>query len=256
MQKCSMINPIDEANIIIDMIQQEWGQTAIQGDRLYDGLPINGKNAILWMKENNIPRWRENEWPSHFIRFKLTDLLSDQFSIQKEKKYIYIEGRYPWDIRVRSTAQRTTKISLTDKEFLDNFIQRKNGYGLIVINIHPQFDVHGEFYKWHEELKLQSSDYYKRRRREGASKIRRKEDVFLLEVVAYYFPSLDDFRSGINLGWLRDDWQLSMRNSNDDNRMPKYQFNLKDLTDNSNQFRIVYQNLNLSLEDYNNEEDE
>jgi hypothetical protein len=204
------------------------------------------------MRDNRVHRWRESEWPAYYLKYFLASLLpEDSFRLEEDKKFAYIQGEYSWDVRVHSTTANSSKLSLTDKAYLDNFFAIHNGYGLIVITIHSNLDSTGEFRDWFINYRGGKSEYMIRKEKEGAKPRPLKTNMFLIESNAFYFPTFTDLQQGVHQGWLFE-WASNMRDSNDELRNPKYMFDLGV----RNPYCIDYRSFNKDLDDILAEEEE
>lgn len=223
-----MSDPLDEARLIVDQIKQEWGPIYVPGDRAEAGPVIDGKQAIIYMQQNQIWGWRESEWPHYFIKGILREKLTPQFQIKRDKKFVYLERDFPWDIRIHATSVRSSKVSLGDCKNVENFFASHSGYGLIVITVIVNTDLDHQFREWLIQQKG-ISQYVLKKEREGARKWRYKTVIFLLSASAYYFTSLTSFQQGLTDGWLST-WANTAKNANDIIRKPKYQIDLSKIT--------------------------
>jgi hypothetical protein len=238
----------DEAKIILNIIQNEFGQDFIPNDRNEPGYIIDGKKAIVWMKENNIKGWKELEWPNYFLKNFLYFSLKDHFQLIRDIKFLFLKANFAWDIQIHSTPA-PSKISLMDKKNLDTFIQKQNGYGLIVINIHPNYDLNGEFREWHIQYGGGKSKYIQKRETEGAFKRHQKTHIFLIDILAFFFIDLKSFQQGYGF-WL-EDWGDDLRNANNLDRNPKYRIDLEELK--KTQYLLEYIPLNRDINENDND---
>ena len=111
---------------------------------------------------------------------------------------------------------------MTDVRRIDEIFEQENGFGLIIIKVLYEYDTDGSFREKVEEIKGGPSEYSLKIESEGRKPRRRKKEAFLIRGDAYYFATHEEFRSGIDEGWLDGDFARTMRNANEDSRNPKY----------------------------------
>lgn len=206
--------PGEEAEYIFQRLHDlELGAQRIQGDREYPGLAIDGKRAITEMREAGYAAWREMEWPTYYIRFLLEKLLPD-FTITRDQRRVLFERKYIWDVRVHSEHARHGNIQLSDVGNMDAVFQKGKGFGLLILNSETNREVGSEFREWQEQFTGSDSNYARHRRR--------KTVLFLLEGLAFYFPTLDSFKAGVNEAWLDDQHGETLHEPNGSERNFKY----------------------------------
>jgi len=227
------------------------GMKMVHGDRLYEGLVVDGKQAILEMKNDGEPYWKEMEWPSYYLSYLLRKELRDRMQIvEKGRRRICFQGEHPWDVRVKAKESKDPRVILTDVKNTDMVFDDGNGFGLIVFFVMTEKDEDGTFRQWHEELKGGSSEYTKKIASEGRKPRIRKKSIYLISGEAWFFPDLESFRSGVEQGWLDEDFARTMRNSNERSRNPKYAINVSEIP---NQFRVLRHYFNVDPDDFNEE---
>lgn len=241
----------EEAQYIFQILHdQNLGLIVVPGDRVYPGLAIDGKVAILEMKEAKYPRWKEMEWPAYYISFILEEKLTGRMDIKREGKRVCFKGDYLWDARLKSSESNSSWVPLTDVRNIDKNFADETGFGLIIIIVLYKYDEDGSFREWHEKEKGGSSEYTKKIELEGRKPRRRKTYAFLIEGNAYYFPSYEDFRSGVQQGWLDEDFARTMRNSNENSRNPKYAIDWVNIP---RRFKLLRHNFNIDVEEFEEE---
>ena len=153
--------------------------------KLANGLPElwDGKECILYMKDNDSNQWRQMEWIGFYFQFMCERILGrDDFMDIPGPKYGNVEfdgfKTIPWDFKAHSI----------DKNKFDNGKIPTNGYsetslainefgsvGFIIINGYSDYDdEYASFKHWHDELKGGTSDYEKERIKRKAPSRRRK----------------------------------------------------------------------------------
>ena len=241
-----MSSPKDEALLLIDALFDELGSGGVAP---YGAPYVDGKEAILWMKEEGLSSWKEVEWAGYYIKHRMqylaTTYYTNRFKAITEGKCYLVKGNYLWDTRLRS-IQAQPKVILFDVEQLNNFVQEHGGLGLILANAIMSYDVSGEFKKWHEKLKGGPSAYSIQREAEGRPERVRKDAFMISHVAAYYFPK-DVFLKRPLVPWLKDDFQRNMRQQDGRERNPKY---LLDLATVPEDYFLVVRNFNYDPEDF------
>ncbi len=229
------MEPAEEAGQMLQALHdEELGHQVGPGNQLYPGLVIDGKTAIIEMKKASYPFWKEMEWPSYFIRFLLEHLLEGEFQITTEKKRTLFSKEYVWDVRVRADHS-TDKVILTDVRNIDSLFSDARGFGLIIIDCDSNLEINGEFRAWQEHLTGLISKYAWHRRR--------KTHLFLMNGFAYFFPTLNDFRSGIKGNWLEDQFGRNLREPDGSPRNFKYRIALGGIPE---QYQVTTHTFNLN----------
>jgi len=246
------LTPAEEAKMIFNTLHDlGLGMEIISGDRLYEGLTIDGKQAIQEMKDGGDPYWREMEWPAYYISFLLKNQLRGRMQIvERGRKRICFQGEHPWDVRIKATDYRTPWVILTDVRNTDRVFDDGRGFGLIVIFVIVTKDEDGTFRQWHEELKGGSSEYTRRVEREGRRPRMRKKEMFLIKGTAWFFPTLAEFKRGVDEGWLDEDFARTMRNSDRRSRNPKYAIDISRIPE---RYKVFVHNFNVDPDEFYDE---
>lgn len=226
-------SPKEEAEKLIDLLFEEFGNPLLYSrteDPNRTVIHVDGKKAIKWMKNENLPGWREVEWAGFYIRHKLQRLCKEKrpedFTPIIDRKQYRVKGKYLWDIRVRS-IERKPKIILNSVINFEKLIQENNGIGLIIPNATMFYDTNEHaFRKWQEKIKGKSSNYVLQSETVGRPPRLRKTGFIITRVFAYYL-SEDSINQGLNESWMRNDFQKGMKNADGTLRTPKYIINLK-----------------------------
>lgn len=221
-----MPNPLDEAKKVVEVIFDELGTAGItRGPCPY----VDGKDAIEWMFDKGYPSYTELEWPGYYIKHLTQDLCKTEYPGKIEpysiKKQHMVKGKYLWDIRLRSLAAESNDVILFDTENQNSLLDEHNGLGLIIYEAVMNYDIDDEFREWLLEFKGGLSDYEKQREEEGRPVRLRKTGFMIVLAYAFHFTK-DEFLKGVEDGWLRNDFQLSMRNALGQPRNPKYLLHL------------------------------
>jgi len=199
-------------------------------DQLLRVLPryVDGKKAILEMRDGGSTNWRQMEWIGFWFEFFLEKNLipilggargptfgTTQFDFKK----IFV-----WDLKAHPSGSKY--LILNDQVAIRNCIESENGLGFIIISGIAKYDSNGSFKKWHDTLKGGTSAYEKRRVARGASSRRRKISFEPEDLNALWFDNIGEINSAVKNGWLKS-FQTGMKNSNGQLRPAKFQFNLE-----------------------------
>jgi len=216
-----MVTPKEEGLMITEALFEDWGTGGItRGPVPY----VDGREAILAMKKADFPAWQDVEWAGYYIKFLIQEECKEKLAgkiapYSRERRHL-VKGNYVWDTRLHAGEG---KVILGDVIEYNGVIldEGKGSIGLLVVDVYANTDLNGDFRRWHEELKGGLSDYTREREREGRSPRDRKTAFAIRKVLGYYF-TMEDFRKGIEEGWLRDDFQRGMRNYDGSPRNAKY----------------------------------
>jgi len=237
----------DEAEAILKFFKDELGMFR-EGKEIHPGSSIDCFNAAKWMIENEIPSWKEVEWPGFFVKH----IAQDHFQQHPESnlkshtvgKIYRLKGDYLWDIRFHD-VDKGSIIILTDVRGFEQDIQENNGIGIIILNALVISDEDDVCRKKIEELKGGPSEYELKRRMEGIRPRMRKKSFFLLYGIAYFISPEDII--GDTDTWLMSNFQKNMRNSDNKPRNAKYIIDMDNVPDEK---IIVKSNFNMDPEDY------
>jgi hypothetical protein len=189
---------------------------------------IDGKEAILQMKEEGSRNWRQMEWIGfwfeHFVRTEVTGRLGISVGPSFGRTQFDLLISCVWDLKVHPRSA-DGKLILNDKEAIDLCIAERGGFGFIAVVGEAEYDGTGEFKAWHDVLKGGTSAYEVERIKRGAPSRRRKVSFNPQSVEAVFFSDQNQINQGINEGWLTL-FQSGMRNSNGNPRREKYQIDL------------------------------
>jgi len=208
--------------MIADALFQDWGTGGITRGPCPG---VDGREAVVEMMENDFAGWREVEWAGYHIKYMVQKACREQLKGKVEplslgKRHL-VKGGFLWDSRL--LANDVMRVILGGVEEYDKLISSwgNGSIGVLVVNVVANYDISEDFRRWHEELKGGPSDYTLEREAEGRPARERKTEYMIVNVMAYHF-SKDDMDRGVKSGWLRDDFQLGMRNWDGTPRNPKY----------------------------------
>jgi len=215
-----MSNPKGEADLIVDALFEDFGTGGnTRGEVPY----VDGRSAIIDMKNDGFPGWREVEWTGYHIKYLIQKecalKLRDKIKKHDLKKRHFVKGNYLWDARLN--ANDYNKVILGDLEEYNDIIKKNKGIGILIADAVANYDIFEDFRRWHEEQKGGSSDYSVEREEEGRPPRIRKTEYMIRKVFAYFF-TLDNIQKGVREGWVDDTFQQGMRNADGSPRNPKY----------------------------------
>ena len=131
-----------------------------------------GKDAIVEMKENNYPHWRQLEWMGFIFQYLCEKHLADIFEFQQPRYgNVSFDGLYkiPFDFKAHAINTSSHQIIVNDSEAIGNAIKEYGSVGLILALGQVEYnDEERTFQKWHDELKGGISEYTKARIKRGA----------------------------------------------------------------------------------------
>jgi hypothetical protein len=205
----------DEANKIATVIQNHFSAT------------VYGKNAILEMKRCGM-NWRQMEWPGWYFEefgFKfLQSSIGGKIGPRYGNTTFDYQNHFVWDLKLHS-LNGGNMLVLNDWEAVREVFLDHNGVGFIIGIAKMEYDITGEFKRWHDNLKGGVTDYEIKRINRGAPARRRKTAFTLTKLILIFFTDLFYIEKGKKEGWIRE-FQRGMRNSNGSARRPKVAIDL------------------------------
>jgi hypothetical protein len=206
------------------------GEGRILLNELANGLPlqIDGRDAIVQMKEGGSRHWRQMEWIGFYPEFWFEQNLASKLEASVGPRFgnvtFDIRRRHVWDLKAHSSdANRWAP--LNDVEAIRDCIVTHGGLGFIVMSGPCVYESDGEFKAWHDGLKGGPSSYSRKIAQRGAVSRRRKVSFSPDRLVAFRFGALDDLDQAQSEGWLKG-FQEGMRNSNGRARREKVMVDL------------------------------
>ena len=193
--------------------------------RLMERLPIvwDGKESILFMKENECRNWRQMEWPGWYFQFMCETILGDQgfFNIPGPAYgNVEFDGfrSIPWDFKAHS-ATTGDLVPTNGYAEIECAIRQYGEVGFIIASGDVDFDDDCQSFKqWHDNLKGKTSAYEMQRIERGAPSRRRKV-TFILRRIEFVFVNAENLHTC-------GSFQAGMRNSDGSPRNPKVMLNL------------------------------
>lgn len=248
-----MTTPLEEAHQIIDALFDELGTGGLTPG---PGEFVDGQAAIVEMIEKDWPSWREVEWPGFYMKHKALDLCKQKYpavfqEFKPTPKLRLLKGKYIWDVRFAATAttdldEKPKNIILSDTKIQENLLDEYTGFGLILVDAIASLDLDGEFIKWLTKEKGGKSLYDKKRIADTRPPRMRKTGFMIKRVFASYFPK-ELFLEGINEGWLRNDFQRTMRQQDASSRNTKYLLYFEKIPDDC---KLFVRNFNFDRDDF------
>lgn len=158
------------------------------------GLPEfwDGKECILYMKENNCNQWKQMEWIGFYFQFMCEEILGkDNYMKIPGPKYGNVEfdgfKTIPWDFKAHCSDRNKSdngKIPTNGYDEMTSAINQYGCVGFIIINGYSNYDDENRtFKKWHDNLKGGISTYEKERIKRSAPSRRRKIDFKPTELI-------------------------------------------------------------------------
>lgn len=196
---------------------------------------VDGKNAVIEMKNGGSRNWRQMEWIGFWFEFffekNLIPVLGGTRGPTFGTTQFDFKKKYVWDLKAHPSEAKS--LILNDQNAIKNCVISEKGLGFIIISGIAKYDnSKGEFKKWHDNLKGGTSAYEKNRVARGASSRRRKISFEPENLHALWFDDVSDINSAVRDGWLKS-FQTDMKNSNGQPRPAKFQFNLDAVSKNN-----------------------
>jgi len=181
----------------------------LERDKIFEilksGLPTvwDGKESILFMKNNNCTQWRQMEWPGFYFQFMCETLLSKNgFMKIPGPKYGNVEfdgfRTIPWDFKAHSIdliKGDDGKVPTNGYNESLEAIGEYGAIGFIIITGESEYDDENQsFKKWHDELKGGTSRYELERINRAAPSRRRKTNFIPRELI-FVFVDSDNINS-------------------------------------------------------------
>lgn len=196
---------------------------------------VDGKNAIIEMKNGGSRNWRQMEWIGFWFEFFLEKNLIPILGGSKGPTYgttqFDFKKKYVWDLKAHPSESKS--LILNDQTAVKECVKSERGLGFIIISGQAEYDdAEGSFKKWHDSLKGKTSAYEKARVARGAPSRRRKISFEPNHLHALWFDDTNELNSAVDNGWLNS-FQAGMRNSNSKLRPAKFSLNLSNAPTNN-----------------------
>lgn len=194
-------------------------------NRLMNHLPDiwDGKDAILFMRDNGCSNWRQMEWPGWYFQFMCEQILGgDGFFNIPGPSYGNVEFDgfriIPWDFKAHS-ATLGSKVPTNGYAEVEQALDQYGEVGFIIANGDVELDDEYQSFKhWHDELKGHTSAYELERIERGAPSRRRKVR-FVLRSIEFVIVNKETLQTC-------GSFQGGMRNADGSPRNPKVMLDL------------------------------
>jgi len=204
-----------------------------EGKQIFDVLNnfvdkrLDGKETILSMKKSNSNNWKQMEWIGWFLEEESRMLLSSKIGGTKGPSFgntaFDYKNKYVWDIKSHSVEDKNgvskTECILNDEEAIDCALNEYGVVGFVIYTYKPDYDISGDFKKWHDELKGEISEYEKERMKRNAPSRSRKSGCVIKSLIIIKLTK-EDIEKGQREGWIKD-FQKGMRNADGSPRRNK-----------------------------------
>jgi hypothetical protein len=185
----------------------------------------DGKESIIYMKNNGSPHWRQMEWIGFYFQFMCESIL-------RENNFMDIPGNsfgkvefdgfktIDFDFKAHAKSKKTNDgVPTNNYDAILESINLNGKIGFIIASGDVIYDDNDEdFKKWHDNLKGKTSKYVTDRINRNAPSRRRKVSFDLDELIFVYL----DKNTLSNTG----SFQKDMRNSNGNKRNEKVMIDL------------------------------
>ena len=147
---------------------------------------IDGKDAILEMKEGNSKNWKQMEWMGFYFEYWCNENLKYIMEMPYAKKYgnVSFDGflERPWDFKCHATESGNI-VPINDYEAISKAVDEFGYLGIILAECSVHYDNESsDFKKWHDVLKGGISNYEENRIKRNASSRKRKTKIKLSKI--------------------------------------------------------------------------
>ena len=188
---------------------------------------LGWKTAILQMKHNNYPHWRQMEWIGFYFQYLCEKHLSPTMRVPGPSYgRVEFDGflHIPWDFKSHAMNHSRHSLIVNDRGAIEKAITQYGSVGVIVALGNAEYnDLDRSFQRWHQELKGKVSKYEKKRIARGAPSRLRKVSFTLQQIMI--------IRIGKQTLQDADSFQGGFRNANGRPRREKVLLNLKRVQD-------------------------
>ena len=187
---------------------------------------IDGKKAILEMKNGGSRNWRQMEWIGwwfeYFVETEIKPMLDNEVGPKYGNTTFDLRMKYIWDLKAHPNNKKD--LILNDQEAVMGCVQENGGIGFIIVEGDVEYDDDKESFKnWHDKIKGGESEYVKARIARNAPSRRRKISFSPTDIQGIWIDSLETLVQGQISGWIKG-FQKNMRNADGKPRRPKFKF--------------------------------
>jgi hypothetical protein len=192
---------------------------------------VDGKSAILEMKNGGSTNWKQMEWIGFWFEFFLETNLIPVLGGSSGPTYgttrFDFKKKFVWDLKAHPIGSKT--LILNDQKAVRECASKEGGIGFIIISGETTYDDEKSSFKvWHDSLKGGTSTYEKERVKRGAPSRRRKVSFKPSQLHSIWFDNLNEINIAVEAGWLKS-FQTGMRNSNGEPRPAKFMINMNNI---------------------------
>ncbi len=189
---------------------------------------VDGKNAILEMKEGNGKNWKQMEWMGFYFEYWCNDNLKDLMEMPCAKKYGHasFDGflSKPWDFKCHAIESGNI-VPINDYDAIFNAIDEFGSLGIILAECSVDYDNESlDFKKWHDTVKGKTSRYEQKRIKRNAPSRRRKTRINISKITCV--------RCDDKLFAKCKSFQKNFRNANGTSRREKISLDLSKIRNN------------------------
>jgi hypothetical protein len=177
---------------------------------------LDGREAIMNMKEEGSSNWRQMEWIGfwfeHFVQSQLKEMIGADTGPTYGSTTFDLKRNYVWDLK--SHPLNIDGLILNDAGAIKSCISEQGGLGFVILSGKVDYDDDQmSFKKWHDDLKGGVSAYERDRVSRRAPSRRRKTKFAPTKVEGIWFNSYSSIEKALVTGNFVY-FQKGMRNSN------------------------------------------
>jgi len=187
---------------------------------------IDGKEAIMEMKNGGSKNWRQMEWIGWWFEYFIEVKIKPRLEITVGPRYgnttFDLKLNYVWDLKAHPINK--DQLLLNDQDAIRDCIAENGGVGFIIVEGEVAYDDERETFKnWHDTFKGKQSAYVAARIARNAPSRRRKISFAPKTIVGIWIDSVETLIQGESQGWISG-FQENMRNSDGNPRRAKFKF--------------------------------
>ena len=190
---------------------------------------IDGKDAILEMKNNNGKNWKQMEWAGFYFEYWCNQNLKNILEMPYSKKYGNVTFdaffKRPWDFKCHA-IESGKWAPINDYEAISKAIDEFGNLGIVLAECSVNYDNESlDFKKWHDREKGKPTPYVKKAIKRNAASRRRKTGISVKRIS---FIKLD--RKLLDNAC--KSFQQNFRNASGESRRKKVSLDLSKINDN------------------------
>ena len=177
---------------------------------------VDGKSAILEMRDGGSPNWRQMEWIGfwfeYFVKFQIIPEIGGGVGPTFGSTTFDFQRDYVWDLKAH--PNNSDLMILNDKKSVLDCVYENGGMGFIIVLGETKLDDDSQTFKnWHDKLKGGKSKYEEERIKRKAPSRVRKIKFNPTKLFSFWISGGSEIEKGLENGWLKP-FQENMRNSN------------------------------------------